>query len=47
VPTDPWGAAYVYRAPGTEGGTGYDLLSLGADGKPGGAGEDADVVSWK
>ena len=47
VPLDPWGAAYVYRAPGTESRTGYDLLSLGADGKVGGAGEDADIVSWK
>jgi len=47
VPTDPWGAAYVYRAPGTQSGAGYDLLSMGADGKPGGTGEDADVVSWK
>ena len=47
VPADPWGTAYVYRAPGTESRTGYDLLSLGADGKPGGAGDDADIVSWK
>lgn len=47
VPLDPWGTAYVYRAPGTESSTGYDLLSLGADAKPGGAGEDADIVSWK
>ena len=47
VPSDPWGTAYVYRAPGTESRTGYDLMSLGADGKPGGTGEDADIVSWK
>ena len=47
VPADPWGTAYVYRAPGTESRTGYDLLSFGADGKPGGVAEDADVVSWK
>src|SRR5689334_8022032 len=47
VPPDPWGTAYVYRAPGTESRTGYDLLSVGADGKPGGVGEDADLVSWK
>jgi general secretion pathway protein G len=25
----------------------YDLISYGADGKPGGEGEDADIVSWK
>lgn len=41
VPVDPWGNAYVYRAPGTEGP--YDLLSLGADGKTGGEGVDADI----
>ena len=47
VPLDPWGAAYVYRAPGSASGTGYDLLSTGADGRAGGTGEDADVPSWK
>ncbi len=47
VPLDPWGAAYVYRAPGTQSSTGYDLLSYGADGKPGGDGENADLTSWK
>ena len=47
VPLDPWHTAYVYRSPGTASSAGYDLLSLGADGKPGGAGEDADVMSWK
>jgi general secretion pathway protein G len=44
VPLDPWGNAYVYRAPGTRNPGGYDLLSLGRDGKPGGTGEDADLV---
>jgi general secretion pathway protein G len=47
VPLDPWQHAYVYRSPGTESRTGYDLLSLGADGKPGGEGDDADLTSWK
>lgn len=47
VPLDPWGAAYVYRSPGTQSSSGYDLLSHGADGKPGGDGDAADVVSWK
>lgn len=46
-PLDPWGATYQYRAPGTQSGAGYDLLSLGADGKPGGDGEAADITSWK
>jgi general secretion pathway protein G len=47
VPTDPWDRAYVYRSPGTASGTGYDLLSYGADGKAGGEGDDADILSWK
>lgn len=44
IPLDPWGKAYVYRAPGEHGD--YDLYSLGADGQEGGEGENADVVSW-
>jgi general secretion pathway protein G len=47
VPVDPWGRAYVYVSPGEVNPTGFDLLSYGADGKLGGEGEDADVVSWK
>jgi general secretion pathway protein G len=39
---DPWGHDYVYVAPGTNGAP-YDLLSLGADGQPGGTGIDADI----
>lgn len=45
IPLDPWGNPYVYRSPGEHGA--YDLLSLGADGREGGEGEDSDVVSWK
>ncbi|WP_197277358.1 type II secretion system major pseudopilin GspG [Sphingomonas profundi] len=41
VPVDPWGHPYVYRSPGETGG--FDLLSLGKDGKPGGDGLDADL----
>jgi len=44
VPQDPWGQAYVYKAPGEHGD--YDLLSLGKDGKPGGTDESADIGSW-
>ena len=43
VPVDPWGNPYVYRAPGTDGP--YDLMSLGADGEPGGEGVDADILN--
>ena len=44
VPNDPWGRPYVYRIPGQKGE--FDLLSYGRDGKPGGAGEDADIGNW-
>ena len=44
VPTDPWANRYVYVQPGEHGP--YDIISYGADGKPGGAGENADIVSW-
>jgi general secretion pathway protein G len=45
IPLDPWGRAYIYRAPGRSGA--YEILSLGADGREGGTEEDADVVSWR
>jgi general secretion pathway protein G len=44
VPLDPWGKPYIYRSPGERNVSGYDLLSLGRDGKPGGEGEDKDVI---
>ena len=46
VPLDPWGNAYVYQSPAQQSRMGYDLLSYGADGKPGGESEDADIASW-
>ncbi len=42
---DPWGNPYQYLSPGVRGE--IDLFSLGADGKPGGAGIDADIGSWQ
>lgn len=47
VPDDPWGRPYVYVSPGRENPTAFDLLSYGADGRPGGSGPDADILSWK
>ncbi|MGH7669477.1 MAG: type II secretion system major pseudopilin GspG, partial [Gemmatimonadaceae bacterium] len=47
VPPDPWGNAYMYLSPGQVNPTGYDLLTYGADAKPGGTGEDADITSWQ
>lgn len=40
LPTDPWGKPYHYQlAPGGA----VEILSLGADGAPGGEGENADI----
>jgi general secretion pathway protein G len=46
IPMDPWGKPYVYVSPGVANPNGYDLYTLGKDGKPGGEGEDADITSW-
>ncbi len=44
VPLDPWGNAYEYASPGEQNREGYDLRSLGRDGRRGGENEDADIV---
>jgi general secretion pathway protein G len=46
VPLDPWNKPYIYVFPGEQNPTGFDLISLGADGLPGGEGENADILSW-
>jgi general secretion pathway protein G len=45
VSKDPWGADYQYASPGQHS-KDYDLYSLGADGQPGGEGNDADIGNW-
>jgi general secretion pathway protein G len=42
---DPWGRPYMYASPGQHGA--FDVWSLGADGKEGGEGADADIGSWQ
>jgi general secretion pathway protein G len=42
VPLDPWGNPYLYSLPGANGQP-FALYSLGADGKRGGEGIDADI----
>ncbi|MGH7036281.1 MAG: type II secretion system major pseudopilin GspG [Stellaceae bacterium] len=44
IPADPWGRPYIFKIPGDHGD--YDLYSLGADGVPGGTGENQDVTNW-
>jgi len=43
LPVDPWGNPYVYVYPGRHNPTGYDLYSVGPDGK---AGTEDDIVNW-
>ena len=43
IPLDPWGNPYTYRNPGTN--AEFDVISLGADGKPGGTGDNADLTN--
>ncbi len=45
LPKDPWGNPYQYLAPGIHGE--IDVFSYGADGQPGGEGNDADIGSWQ
>ncbi|WP_284150452.1 type II secretion system major pseudopilin GspG [Curvibacter sp. CHRR-16] len=41
LPNDPWGHPYLYVQPGIH--AEVDVMSLGADGQPGGEGKDADI----
>jgi general secretion pathway protein G len=43
---DPWSNEYKYVAPGRNNTFGFDLSSLGPDGREGGEGDDADIVNW-
>ena len=45
MPKDPWGNPYQFLSPGGKGEV--DIISLGADGPPGGSGDDADIGSWE
>lgn len=44
VPMDPWGREYLYLSPGENGEV--DIFSYGADGLPGGEGQNADLGNW-
>ena len=43
LPKDPWGNDYVYVFPTNNGS--YQIISLGADGQPGGEGESKDITN--
>jgi len=44
LPNDPWEQPYQYLSPGQHGD--FDVYSTGADRKPGGEGENADIGNW-
>jgi len=43
LPLDPWGNPFVYKVPGASGQP-FTIISLGADGREGGEGINADVA---
>ena len=43
IPLDPWGNGYVYEYPGKQNNGGYDILSMGPDGRVGGT---DDITNW-
>jgi general secretion pathway protein G len=45
LPKDPWDHPYQYQQPGQHGD--IDIYSYGADGRPGGDGDDADIGNWE
>ena len=44
IPLDPWGNPYIYECPGKNNPTGYDIMSMGPDGR---AGTEDDITSWQ
>jgi general secretion pathway protein G len=42
---DPWGRPFIYVSPGAK--AAFELKTLGADGKEGGTGDDADLSAGK
>lgn len=46
ITNDPWGRAYVYECPGSRSSLPYEIMSFGRDGREGGEGDDADIISW-
>ena len=43
IPVDPWGNPYIYTYPGKNNPDGYDLQSVGPDGRAGGG---DDINNW-
>jgi general secretion pathway protein G len=47
LPKDAWKNDFQYAYPGRHNKNEPDIFSYGADGQPGGTGEDADIGSWE
>jgi len=43
IPMDPWNHPYIYECPGKHNPSGYDLSSMGPDGR---AGNEDDICNW-
>jgi len=43
IPNDPWGNSFVYEFPGKQNAAGYDIMSMGPDGRVGGG---DDITNW-
>jgi general secretion pathway protein G len=41
---DAWGRTFILRIPGEKNTFDFDIVSYGADGKPGGEGDNADII---
>ena len=46
IPADEWNNPLIYQIPSKHN-MGFDISSLGADGKEGGTGDNADLGSWE
>ena len=44
VPLDPWNHPYIYECPGKHNPSGYDVMSMGPDGRVGG---NDDISNWQ
>ncbi len=44
IPLDPWLHEYIYECPGKYNPSGFDLMSMGLDGRAGG---DDDITNWQ
>ena len=44
IPSDPWNHPYIYVCPGKHNPSGYDLYSVGPDGREG---NEDDITNWQ